>query len=72
MLSAIIETLPEKERLVITLYYFEELTLREVGATLGVGESRVSQIRSTALARIRKALERPGRTSAPKKRKIAC
>ena len=38
--------LPEKERHVLTLYYFEELTMKEVGLALGVGESRVSQIHS--------------------------
>jgi RNA polymerase sigma factor FliA len=64
-LSTAIEVLPEKERLVLTLYYYEEMTLREVGAALGVGESRVSQIRTTALARLKRALERPkqGRNS---------
>ena len=38
--------LPEKERHVLTPYYFEELTMKEVGLALGVGESRVSQIHS--------------------------
>ena len=56
-LAAAIETLPEKERLVLTLYYFEELTLKEIGWTLGVVESRVSQIRSSAVSRIRSILE---------------
>ena len=41
-----VQALPEKERLVLTLYYFEELTMREIGLTLGVVESRISQIRS--------------------------
>ncbi|WP_295399214.1 RNA polymerase sigma factor FliA [uncultured Thiocystis sp.] len=45
--------LPEKERLVLALYYDEELNLREIGAILGVTESRVSQIRSQALHRLR-------------------
>jgi len=48
-----IEELPEKERLVLTLYYYEELTMREIGLTLGVVESRVSQIHSGALRRLR-------------------
>ncbi len=56
-LAAAIETLPEKERLVLTLYYYEELTLREIGLTLGVVESRVSQIRSTAVSHLRAVLE---------------
>lgn len=48
-----IETLPEKERLVLTLYYYEELTMNEIGLALGVVESRVSQIRSSAVRRLR-------------------
>lgn len=51
-----IEELPEKERLVLTLYYYEELTMREIGATLGVVESRVSQIHSSAIRRLRASL----------------
>lgn len=47
-----IEELPEKERLVLTLYYYEELTMREIGLTLGVVESRVSQIHSGAVRRL--------------------
>lgn len=45
--------LPERERQVLTLYYYEELTMKEVGAVLGVGESRVSQIHSLAMSRLR-------------------
>lgn len=48
-----IEDLPEKERLVLTLYYYEELSMKEIGQVLGVVESRVSQIRSAAIARLR-------------------
>lgn len=55
-LSDAIEELPEKERLVLTLYYFEELTMKEIGLTLGVVESRVSQIHSSAVLRLRVAL----------------
>ncbi len=51
-----IENLPEKERLVLTLYYYEELTMKEIGLTLGVVESRVSQIHSAAVLRLRAAL----------------
>ncbi|HEX4154130.1 MAG TPA: FliA/WhiG family RNA polymerase sigma factor [Acidobacteriaceae bacterium] len=51
-----IEELPEKERLVLTLYYYEELTMKEVGLTLGVVESRVSQIHSSAVRRLRVVL----------------
>ena len=48
-----IEELPERERQVLALYYDEDLNLREIGAVLGVTESRVSQIRSQALLRLR-------------------
>jgi RNA polymerase sigma factor for flagellar operon FliA len=51
-----IDELPEKERLVLTLYYYEELTMREIGLTLGVVESRVSQIHSGAVRRLRATL----------------
>ncbi len=51
-----IEELPEKERMVLTLYYYEELTMKEIGLTLGVVESRVSQIHSSAVLRLRSAL----------------
>jgi len=52
ILANIIALLPEKERLVITLYYYEEMTLKEIAAVLKVTESRVSQIHSKALGRI--------------------
>ncbi len=51
-----IEDLPEKERMVLTLYYYEELTMKEIGLTLGVVESRVSQIHSAAVVRLRDSL----------------
>lgn len=53
LLARAIEELPEKERQVLSLYYFEELTMKEVGMALGVGESRVSQIHSMAVVRLR-------------------
>ncbi|MCP5195781.1 MAG: RNA polymerase sigma factor FliA [Gammaproteobacteria bacterium] len=53
LLAAAIGLLPERERLVLSLYYDEELHLKEIGAVLGVSESRVSQLRSQALARLR-------------------
>jgi RNA polymerase sigma factor for flagellar operon FliA len=55
-LTDAIEELPEKERMVLTLYYYEELTMKEIGLTLGVVESRVSQIHSSAVVRLRVAL----------------
>ncbi len=55
-LADAIDELPEKERMVLTLYYYEELTMKEIGLTLGVVESRVSQIHSSAVMRLRTAL----------------
>ncbi len=51
-----IEKLPEKERLVISLYYLEELTMKEAGEVLNITESRVSQIHSQAIRRLRAKL----------------
>lgn len=51
-----IENLPEREKLVLTLYYQEELNLKEIGAVLDVGESRVSQLHSQAIKRLRAKL----------------
>ena len=51
-----IEALPEREKLVLTLYYQEELNLKEIGAVLEVGESRVSQLHSQAIKRLRTKL----------------
>jgi RNA polymerase sigma factor FliA len=53
LLTRAIDELPDKERQVLSLYYFEELTMKEVGMVLGVGESRVSQIHSMAVLRLR-------------------
>jgi len=51
-----ITSLPEREKLVITLYYYEDLTLREIGDVLGVTESRVSQLHTKAILRLRARL----------------
>ncbi len=56
LLADAIEDLPERERLVLMLYYFEELTMKEIGLTLGVVESRVSQIHTSAVMRLRAVL----------------
>ena len=53
-----IEKLPEKERLVISLYYLEELTMKEAGKVLNITESRVSQIHSQAIRRLRAKLKK--------------
>jgi len=56
-LSQAVGELPERERQVLALYYVEELTMKEVGLVLGVGEGRVSQIHSAALLRLRARLQ---------------
>jgi len=55
-LARAIEQLPERERHILALYYEQELTLAEIGEVIGVGESRVCQLRSLALSRLRTAL----------------
>jgi RNA polymerase sigma factor for flagellar operon FliA len=57
LLAEAMKILEEKERQVVALYYFEELTMKEVGAALGVGESRVSQLHSLAMVRLRARLQ---------------
>ncbi len=54
-LAAVVERLPERERIVIGLYYYENLKLHEIGKVLGVTESRVSQLHTSALLRLRGA-----------------
>ena len=51
-----IARLPEREKLIVTLYYYEELTLREIGEVLGVTESRVSQLHTKAILRMKARL----------------
>jgi RNA polymerase sigma factor FliA len=55
-IAAAIRRLPERERLVIALYYYENLTLREIGEVLSVTESRVSQLHTKAVLRLRSRL----------------
>lgn len=57
LLARAIHELSEKEQQVLSLYYYEELTMKEAGAVLGIGESRISQIHSLALLRLRTRLE---------------
>lgn len=52
-LKEAIETLPEREKLILALYYDEELNLKEIGEVIGVSESRVSQIHSQAMVRLK-------------------
>jgi RNA polymerase sigma factor for flagellar operon FliA len=55
-----IETLPEKERLVVSMYYSDELTMKEIGKVLDITESRVSQIHTQAVIHLRAKLRREG------------
>jgi RNA polymerase sigma factor for flagellar operon FliA len=56
ILAGAIDKLPERERTVIALYYYEGLTLKEIGSVLGVTESRVSQLHTKAVLRLRAKL----------------
>ena len=66
ILGEVIDTMPERERLVLSLYYYEEFTMKEIGSLLGVNESRVSQIRTKAMLRLRSKFKKvsPGVESA--------
>ncbi|MEZ5425363.1 MAG: FliA/WhiG family RNA polymerase sigma factor [Pyrinomonadaceae bacterium] len=58
LLSTAVGKLPERERQVIALYYLEELNMKEIGEVLGVSESRVSQLRTQAIIRLRNHLQK--------------
>ena len=58
LLGVALMELPERERQVLALYYEEELTMAEIGEVIGVSESRVSQLRSLALSRLRASLRK--------------
>ncbi|MFP5213579.1 MAG: sigma-70 family RNA polymerase sigma factor [Acidobacteriota bacterium] len=65
-LTEAIGGLSEKEQLVLSLYYFEELTMKEIGLTLGYTESRISQIHTKAMLKLRTRLSRKlGREDLP-------
>jgi len=57
-LAQAVEALPEKEKLVVSLYYLDELTMKETGEVLGITESRVSQIHSQAIIHLRAKLRK--------------
>ena len=67
-LADAIEGLPERERMVMTLYYYEELTMKEIGLTLNVVESRVSQIHSSGVVHLRAMLTDLGATQSGSRR----
>ena len=58
ILAEIIESLSEKERMIITLYYYEELMFKEIAEILNVSESRISQIHSKVLMKMRARLKK--------------
>jgi len=58
ILSDSIDKLPEKEKTVISLYYYEEMTLKEISAIMGVSESRISQLHTKSILRLRGKLAR--------------
>ena len=53
-----LDQLPEQERLVVALYYYERLTPKEIGRALGISESRVSQVHTRAMTRLRLRLQK--------------
>ena len=57
ILTEVIEQLPEREQLILSLYYYEELTMKEIGRILGVNESRVSQLHTRTMLRMRARLQ---------------
>ena len=57
VIAETIATLPEKERLVISLYYYEDLNMKEIGGILGITESRVCQIHTKSVLRLRAKLK---------------
>ena len=61
-LAEAINNLPDRERLVMTLYYYEEMTMREIGLALGVVESRVSQVHASAVVHLARGAEGSGST----------
>jgi RNA polymerase sigma factor for flagellar operon FliA len=60
-LAGLIEELPAKEKLILSLYYWEELTMREIGKTLDLTESRVCQLHGQALLRLKAKMGKPSR-----------
>jgi RNA polymerase sigma factor for flagellar operon FliA len=70
-LADAIMNLPDRERLVMTLYYYEEMTMREISLKLGVVESRVSQVHASAVVHLRVAMRDLTVLSKPKRRKTS-
>jgi RNA polymerase sigma factor for flagellar operon FliA len=64
LMAQAIEELPKNERFVVSMYYFDELTMKEIGLVLGITESRVSQIHNKAVIRLKARLRRTLRGNA--------
>lgn len=64
IMAAGVDKLPERERLVVALYYFEGLTFKEIGKVLGVSESRVYQLHTQAMTRLRTFMKQEGGVTA--------
>jgi RNA polymerase sigma factor for flagellar operon FliA len=60
ILDVVTELLDDREKLLVTLYYHEELTLKEIGSIMEVSESRVSQLHSEMVERVRRKLKKIG------------
>ncbi len=58
VMAKALDMLNEKDRLVLSLYYYEELTLKEIGMTLGISESRVSQLNSRAIVNLKNSMKK--------------
>ena len=58
LIARAIDELPEKEKLTVSLYYFDELTMKEIGKVMGYTESRISQMHSKAMYRLRSKLKK--------------
>ena len=58
LITSLVRKLPEKEQMVISLYYIDELNMKEIGEVLSVSESRVSQLRTQAILRIRGGIKK--------------
>jgi RNA polymerase sigma factor for flagellar operon FliA len=56
VMAAAIDNLPKRERLIVSLYYYEELTMYDIGKILGVNESRISQVHASAIRRLKSRL----------------
>jgi RNA polymerase sigma factor for flagellar operon FliA len=72
--QAAMATLPPRERRIIDLYYFADVTMKQIGERIGVNESRVSQLHARAVARLRKAMSgdiQPVRAAKPSRPRLA-